>query len=366
MYSKATGQVSPAFWRGKKIFVTGHSGFKGSWLTLWLNALGAQVTGYSLQPNTKPSMYNILKMDDLCESHIADIRSINDLQKQLLESEPDIVIHLAAQPIVSRSFTDTRETWETNVLGTVNLLEVCRSFSTCLPVLIISSDKCYQNNELGQPFKTTDPLGGNDPYSASKAGTELVINSYRKSFFSVANAPVLASARVGNVIGGGDFADNRLLVDAVTAFQSGRRLTVRNPHAVRPWQHVLEPVYGYLLLIEKMCGNENLAQAWNFGPNPSANVDVGTIVKLVQTEWGDGAAYDTASDAAQWREAKLLSLDSSATEAALSWHCCLELPEAVDWTVRWYKTFYDHSPSYKSMRELSLEQIEAYYLKAAE
>ena len=338
MEMKMHRRIDPGFWKGKRVFLTGHTGFKGSWLAFWLHGLGAEVTGFSLAPETDPALYNLLQLDQLMESVIGDICDADVLKQALLRSNPDIVLHLAAQPIVSTGYREPVKTFNTNVMGVVNLLEVVRTFDRNMAVLVISSDKCYLNNEDGRPFKVGDPLGGHDPYSASKAGTEIVVGSYGASYFSSPQGPVLASARAGNVVGGGDWSRDRLLPDGARAFSRGEPLILRNPLATRPWQHVVEPLYGYLLLAEAMTQDRDFAGAWNFGPSNRNHETVGKLANMFAESWGDEASVEIETREQDWHEARSLDLDCAVTNEKLGWWPVLDLKETVRWTADWYRS----------------------------
>jgi len=353
------GRVDSSFWHGKRIFLTGHTGFKGAWLAFWLNKMGAEVTGFALAPETEPSFYNLLQLDQLVTTVIGDIRNHGALREAMIAARPEIVVHLAAQPIVSTGFGDPVGTFATNVMGVVNLLEVCREIGGGLAILVISSDKCYRNENDGRAFRIDDPLGGHDPYSASKAGTEIVVESYRSSFFNDSNGPVLASARAGNVVGGGDWSTNRLLPDGVRAFSKGAAMVLRNPVATRPWQHVVEPLYGYMVLIEAMVRDRGFAGPWNFGPSDGNHKSVGTLAALFADVWGDGASVEISIHEQTWKEAAVLTLDCSETNQRLGWWPVLRTEATVEWTADWYKSALN-DPSVASVRALTLRQMEDY------
>jgi CDP-glucose 4,6-dehydratase len=287
--------MSDSFWTGKRVFLTGHTGFKGGWLGLWLQKRGAVVTGYSLDPTTTPSLYDLTATASSMRSVIADIRDLDRLRNAMLECAPDVVFHLAAQPLVRRSYGDPVETYSTNVMGTVHVLEAIRSCSSVRSAVVVTSDKCYENREWQWGYRENEPMGGYDPYSNSKGCAELVSASYRSSFFNQAHhkehGVALATARAGNVIGGGDWSGDRLVPDLLRAFGEGRTADIRNPHAVRPWQHVLEPLHGYMMLAEKLfVQGPAWAEAWNFGPNDSDARPVSWIADRLAGIWGDGAA----------------------------------------------------------------------------
>jgi len=320
----------------RKVLITGHSGFKGSWLAQWLHLLGASVSGIALPPETDPNHWALLKLE--CESHWLDIRDCERLSKAIAEINPDIIFHLAAQPLVRRSYRNPLETWQTNLTGTVNLLESARFCSNLKAVICVTTDKCYENKEWCWGYRENDTLGGHDPYSASKAATEIAIASYRKSFFSSADSPLIASARAGNVIGGGDWSEDRIIPDLVRAIGAGEKLEIRSPNATRPWQHVLEPLYGYLLLGQKLLERRaEFADAWNFGPDTSSNCSVSQILNLMQQHWPQLDWFSQTKE--QPHEAGLLHLDSSRARALLKWHPLWDLKTTARKTADWYKSF---------------------------
>ncbi len=352
-------RLDPSFWAGRRIFLTGHTGFKGSWLAFWLTRLGAQVTGYSLAPPTRPALFDMLRLDEAMDHHIGNIRDRAALESALLNSAPDLVMHLAAQPIVSLGYREPMETFETNVMGTVHLLEACRRLNRDVPILIVSSDKCYHNDGKGRAFAVGDALGGSDPYSASKAGTEIVTNAYTASYFSGEQRPIVASARAGNVVGGGDWALDRLLPDCARAFADGKPVVLRNPCATRPWQHVLEALFGYLMLVERLPTDRSLARAWNFGPPDNEVFDVGTVAGLFRDAWGDGARIKLAAQEQTWQEAATLVLDCTETRELLDWAPVLDIRDTVTMTAQWYKAAAESSDT-TSIRRLTAKQIEDY------
>lgn len=353
------GRLDPSFWRDRRVFLTGHTGFKGSWLSCWLNEMGADVTGFALPPDTNPSLFRLLQLDQMISSKIGDIRAPKSLREAMVNAKPEVVFHLAAQPIVSTSFLDPVGTLETNMMGTAHLLEVCRELGGDLIIIVVSSDKCYRNDDSGQAFRVNDPLGGNDPYSASKAGTEIIAAAYSSSFFAAQDGPVLASARAGNVIGGGDWSRDRLLPDAARAFSQGEPLVLRNPDATRPWQHVIEPLMGYLVLAEAVARDRSLSGPWNFGPSGLNNKSVREVACQFAKAWKSTTQIETTSKEQGWKEAVKLELDCSITEEKLSWKPTLSFEETIDWTAEWYRKAYI-SPNPNVLRNLSLDQIDRY------
>lgn len=321
-------------YRGRRVLLTGHTGFKGSWLALWLRSLGAIVTGVALRPDTQPNHWGLLALE--MDSREIDIRDAAALAAVVREVCPEVVFHLAAQPLVRASYADPLATWSTNVMGTAHLLEALRSITQLRAVVVVTSDKCYENREWHQAYRETDALGGHDPYSASKAATELLVASYRRAFFEPAGQVLLATARAGNVIGGGDWAADRLIPDLVRAIAAGQPLAVRAPGAVRPWQHVLDPLSGYLLLGERLLqGDAQAASAWNFGPGADASHTVAQVLDQFTRLW-PGAAWQHQSGH-QVHEAGLLRLDSTRAQAELGWRPVWDIGEALAATARWYQ-----------------------------
>lgn len=326
------------FWHNKKVFVTGHTGFKGGWLCIWLNMLGAKVYGYALNPPTNPSLFSVANVEETLASHImADIRDYQTLSSQISSIQPDIVIHLAAQPLVRKSYIDPIETYSTNVMGTVNLFEAIRKTASIKAVVNVTTDKCYENQEWLWPYREYEPMGGFDPYSNSKGCSELVTSAFRRSFFSQSGVAV-ASARAGNVIGGGDWAEDRLIPDFLRSIQANQTLDIRSPNAIRPWQHVLEPLSGYLLLAEKLyTEGEKYASAWNFGPNEDDAKPVRWIVeKLINAN--PGATWQINQNP-QPHEANYLKLDSSKAKNLLEWQPTWRLTQALDKIIDWHNAW---------------------------
>lgn len=327
--------LDPRFWSGRKVLVTGHTGFKGSWLLLLLERLGAKVTGIALDPPTSPSLFGQIGGAARCDHHVADIRDAAELQSIFAAAQPDVALHLAAQPLVRQSYAEPVETFATNVLGTVNVLEAARRTASVRTIVSVTTDKCYRNDGRAAPYVETDALGGHDPYSNSKACAELVSQSYRDSFLA-AQGVGLATARAGNVIGGGDYSADRLVPDAVRAFSAGLPLEIRNPAAVRPWQHVLDPLSGYCLLAQKLAASpEVFAEGWNFGPPPQDEAPVADVVDRLAKAWGREHGF-VRQPGDHPHEAALLTLDSSKAAQALSWRPCLALEDAIGWTAEWF------------------------------
>ncbi|MEO8330911.1 MAG: CDP-glucose 4,6-dehydratase [Gallionella sp.] len=352
--------VSTVFWHGKKVFLTGHTGFKGSWLSLWLQQLGAGVTGYALQPPTNPSLFEVAHVAQGMKSIIGDIRDGAALAKAMREAAPDIVIHMAAQPLVRRSYIDPVETYSTNVMGTVHLLEAVRQTTSVRAVVNVTSDKCYENKEWVWGYRESEPMGGFDPYSNSKGCAELVTAAYRNSFFNPEKYSEhhvgLASGRAGNVIGGGDWADDRLIPDILRAVSAGRPVVIRNPHAIRPWQHVLEPLSGYLLLAQKLYEDDaNNAEGWNFGPNDEDAKPVQWIVERLTQQWGDGASWQL-DQADHHHEAHYLKLDCSKAKMRLDWQPRWNLGHTLEMIVAWQRAYLGK----EGMRNVTLEQIKQF------
>ena len=347
--------VNPDFWRNRRVFLTGHTGFKGSWLSLWLQHMGAEVDGYALSPPTQPAMFEICQVARNLHSTIGDIRDVNSLSRALHDARPDIVFHLAAQPLVLTSFEQPLDTFDTNVMGTANLLEAVRNCNTVRAVVVISSDKCYENREQLWGYREPDPMGGHDPYSASKGCTELLVACYRKSFLA-GHGVHLASARAGNVIGGGDWAANRLVPDVLRAFTAGRTVELRHPSAIRPWQHVLEPLSGYLLLAERLCNDgAAFAEGWNFGPEETDAKTVAWIVERLAAGWGPDASW-TQADRPRHHEAHTLKLDCSKARTLLGWHPRWHADEAITRSLAWYQAWRSGADMYA----YTLNEITAY------
>jgi CDP-glucose 4,6-dehydratase len=347
--------VDAAFWKGKRVFVTGHTGFKGSWLTLWLRSMGVDVTGYALEPPTTPSMFAEARVGDGITSIIADVRDAQALSQALVASKPDVVFHLAAQPLVRQSYSDPVGTYATNVLGTVHLYEAVRACSDVRVVVNVTSDKAYENREWDWGYRETDQVGGHDPYSSSKGCSELITSAYRRSFFE-SGSPALASARAGNVIGGGDWAEDRLVPDILRAFGAGETVRIRNPNAIRPWQHVLEPLSGYLTLAEHLwCNGAGFAEGWNFGPHDIDARPVSWIADAMAGTWDNGGVW-LPDDREQPHEATYLKLDISKARHRLGWRPRWSLDEALTRVVAWHRSWLGG----EDVRALTLDQIKDY------
>ena len=349
-------RISSDFWRGKRVFITGHTGFKGSWLSLWLQSMGAKVTGFSLTPPTSPSLFLEANIADGMVSVIGDIRDFDALNKALINCQPEILIHMAAQPLVRESYRDPVSTYATNVMGTVHVFEAARKCSSLRAIVNVTTDKCYENREWVWGYRENEPMGGHDPYSNSKGCSELVTAAFRNSYFGDVGTAAVASARAGNVIGGGDWAAERLVPDALLAFEQGRPVVIRNPTATRPWQHVLEPLSGYLILAEHLhTHGEAFAQAWNFGPRDEDVLSVESVLNLLVSGWGDGATW-TLEKEAQLHEATLLKLDISKAISQLGWHPVWSVSQAVSHILEWHQCWLSGG----DVKVKMLEQIQRY------
>lgn len=349
--------VNPSFWKGRRVLITGHTGFKGSWLSLWLQSMGAEVVGYALAPPSTPSLFETARVAEGMVSLHGDIRDLEPMQSAMAEHRPEIVIHMAAQSLVRYSYQNPVETYATNVMGTVNVLEAVRQTPGVRAVLVITSDKCYENREWIWGYRENEAMGGYDPYSNSKGCAELVTSAYRQSYFSTGDGAVaVASARAGNVIGGGDWAADRLIPDMVRAVSEGRPVSIRNPHAIRPWQHVLEPLSGYLLLAQRLCeAGRAYAEGWNFGPREDDAKEVQWIAERFTALWGEGAAW-TLDGGDHPHEAHYLKLDCAKVGGRLHWQPRWSLAQALEHICAWHKAHLEHA----DMRAISLEQIHTY------
>ena len=342
-------------YEGKRILVTGHTGFKGSWLCIWLNELGANIVGYALEPYTERDNFVVTGLEEKISHFIGDIRNFNELRKVFEKYQPEFVFHLAAQPIVRESYINPKETYDINIGGTVNVLECCRLTDSVRVIINVTSDKCYENKEWIWGYRENDPMGGYDPYSSSKGCSELITAAYRKSFFGHSTSQplnfstsrpsvALASARAGNVIGGGDWQKDRIIPDCIRALESNKPIEIRNPNATRPWQHVLEPLSGYLLLAYRMYEEPlEFCDAWNFGPNDDSVISVGEVADKMVACWGNGSWKDL-SDENPPHEAKLLNLDISKAKSYLKWDHVWNIDKTIEKTVAWYKEYKNEDP----------------------
>ncbi len=343
--------VDPEIWRGRRVLVTGHTGFKGAWLTLWLSLMGAEVVGLSDSDLGPPSLFTVANVGDGVNDRRADIRDAAAVARVVADCKPEVVFHLAAQAFVRRSFREPLETYAVNVMGTANLLEAVRQVGGVRAVVVVTSDKCYDNHEHGRPFTEGDPMGGHDPYSNSKGCAELVTDAFRRSYFEGSETNV-ASARAGNVIGGGDWGEDRLIPDIMRALFADERVKIRRPDAVRPWQHVLNPISGYLVLAQSLLGSDRHAQGWNFGPAADDSKPVSYLVEKLATSWPTKVEWEL-DDGPHPHEAGLLTLDSTAAREQLGWHPGWALDASISETVSWFKAMMDGS----EMREMTGRQI---------
>ncbi|MFN0279621.1 MAG: CDP-glucose 4,6-dehydratase [Pyrinomonadaceae bacterium] len=343
------------FWKGKRVLVTGHTGFKGSWLSFWLSALGADVCGFALKPDTQPSLFENLRIGEQIRSVIGDIRDLNAFEKLVTEFRPDVIFHLAAQSLVRRSYREPVDTYSTNLLGTVHVLEAIRKVGDVGAAVIVTTDKVYENEERELGYVESDRLGGFDPYANSKACAEMAVAAYRSSFFG-AGGTLVATARAGNVIGGGDWSEDRLLPDVFRSLIFGEPLTIRNPSSVRPWQHVLDPLSGYVMLAERLFnGDTKCADAWNFGPSDEDAREVSWILNEIKGIWDGGVTWTVANDD-EPHESHLLKLDSSKARSELQWTPKLALSDAVRLTAEWYRGFKNGEDA----ADLTRQQIEVF------
>jgi CDP-glucose 4,6-dehydratase len=350
------GVVDVEFWRGRRVLLTGHTGFKGAWLSLWLQSLGAQVTGFSLGVPTDPSLYELARVGEGIESVEGDVRDPEAVAAAVVSARPEVVIHMAAQSLVRRSFAAPRETYETNVMGTVNVLDGVRLHGAEVRAIVnVTSDKCYENREWEWGYREEEPMGGFDPYSSSKGCSELITAAFRRSFFAGADGPRLASARAGNVVGGGDWGEDRLVPDIMRAALAGEQVHVRNPNSIRPWQHVLNPLSGYLVLAQALWDAPELAEGWNFGPADEDARPVGWIVQRIAALWPEDLDW-VDDDGPHPHEARYLKLDSSKARARLGWRPGLELEGTIASIVDWYREL----RSGADMRAVTLAQIETF------
>lgn len=349
--------MSASFWKGKKVLLTGHTGFKGSWLSLVLQYLEADVLGYSLAPETEPNLFTLSHVEKYMKSVVGDIRDYPLFSKTIREFEPEIIIHLAAQSLVRPSYEFPVDTYATNVMGTVHMLEAARACASVKAIVVVTSDKCYENREWVWPYRENDPMGGHDPYSNSKGCAELVVSAYRNSFFKNTKTGV-ASVRAGNVIGGGDWSKDRLIPDVIRSFENKNAISLRFPKALRPWQHVLDCLNGYLLLAEKLYNHpEKYSEAWNFGPNPEDITSVGTLVDKTISLWAEqgGEKIPLEITDSALHEAHYLMLDSTKARMLLGWKPVWNIDQTLSETVKWYKAFLNKK---MDMRSFTLEQIQ--------
>ena len=348
--------VDPGFWRERRVLITGHSGFKGTWLALWLQSLGASVTGFSSGLPTIPSLHDLARVGDSIETIEGDVRDGESVAQAVAQSRPDVIVHMAAQPLVRRSFVEPRETYATNVMGTVNLLDAVRRHADGVrAVVVVTTDKCYENREWEWAYREDEPMGGHDPYASSKGCAELVTSAYRNSFFSDPDGPRIASARAGNVVGGGDWGEDRLVPDIMRAALADEPARVRNPNSIRPWQHVLNPLSGYLLLAQSLFDSPAAANGWNFGPPEEDARPVGWIVEQLAELWPSELRW-TLDEGPHPHEAHYLKLDSSRARLRLGWRPPVALQDALASIVEWYQALRDGA----DMRALTLAQIESF------
>jgi len=351
-----SGTVNRSFWNGKKVFLTGHTGFKGSWLALWLQSMGAIVKGYALTPSTNPALFIEANVAEQMDSVIGDIRDLEVLKRNMISFNPDILIHMAAQPLVRLSYVEPVDTYTTNVIGTVNVLEAARLCKNLKAIVSVTTDKCYENKEWPWGYRENEPMGGHDPYSSSKGCAELVTSAYRRSFFYTKDTAAVASARAGNVIGGGDWAEDRIVPDILRAFENETPVIIRNPMATRPWQHVLEPLSGYLVLAERLYEDgEEYAEAWNFGPKDEDCQPVSGILNKMVANWGNGASW-MLDENENPHEAGFLKLDCSKAASRLNWQPKWNLEHTLDLITDWHQKWIEGQP----IKEHCLKEIESY------
>ena len=355
------GELFGGAYRGRRVLVTGHTGFKGSWLTYWLLELGAQVTGFALEPPTDPALFTELRLAEKIDHHIGDVRDLSALREVMAAARPEVVFHLAAQPLVRASYDAPVETFETNVMGSVNVLEAARGVDSVRAIVNVTSDKCYENREWEFAYRENDAMGGFDPYSASKGAAEIVTQAYRRSFYADPTGPAVATGRAGNVIGGGDWADDRIVPDCIRALSAGEPILVRNPDAIRPWQHVLEPVSAYLMLASRLLADGHAFEGpWNFGPISGGNLAVHEIVESVVAEWGSGGWVGPEPSTEAVHEARFLKLDCAKAVDELHWRPAWDAVEALRQTTRWYRMRHEG----RSVERLTADCL-AEYIQAA-
>jgi len=347
--------VDQSFWKGKRVYLTGHTGFKGSWLSLWLESMGAEVKGYALSPSTSPSLFEEANVAEKIESEIGDIRNLEQLQASMVKFNPDILIHMAAQPLVRLSYKEPVETYETNVMGTVKVLEAARSCANLKSIVSVTTDKCYENREREQGYREDEPMGGHDPYSSSKGCAELVTSAYRRSFMHEKGIG-LASARAGNVIGGGDWSEDRLIPDILSAFEKRNPVIIRNPKSTRPWQHVLEPLSGYLVLAKKLYESpQDYAEGWNFGPHEDDAKPVDWILNKMVAKWHGEASWKL-DEGSHPHEAGFLKLDISKAKQQLNWQPTWHLESTLQRIISWHQAWLNH----EDMQVACLNEINEY------
>jgi len=366
---KQTGNdkgIFGGFYNGKSVLLTGHTGFKGSWLALWLHELGARVTGFALPPNTVPSHFDLIGLKDLVHHIEGDVRDLQSLIKAFDMARPEIVFHLAAQPIVRESYDDPKTTFDTNIGGTVNVLEAIRYCNSVKSAIVVTSDKCYENREWVWGYRENDPMGGHDPYSASKGATEIVCAAYLRSYFSgngQGQHPGFATARAGNVVGGGDWAKDRIIPDCIRALSKNEPIVIRNPKATRPWQHVLDPLHGYLSLARHLWQQPDLySGAWNFGPSESQQITVADLVQRFISAWGTGTMKTPPGAHQAPHEAHLLRLNTDKAASELRWQPMFDSTTAIDWTIQWYKYWHERTGA---MQDRSVCQIQEFHRLAS-
>ncbi len=348
--------MNESFWKNKKILITGHTGFKGSWLTIWLKKLGADITGFSKSIPTNPSLFEIANVQKNIKSIVGDIQNYELLKETISKYEPEIIFHMAAQSLVIKSYSDPIETYATNVMGTVNLLYAVKETKKPKVVVNVTSDKCYENNESLEGYKEDDPMGGYDPYSSSKGCAELITKSFRNSFFNSdpENDVALASVRAGNVIGGGDWAQNRLIPDIIRAIKNKKSVKIRNPNALRPWQHVLDPLHGYIRLAEKLGSDKTFSEGWNFGPDEKEVKPVSWIIEKFNEIWKDKINWEIENG--EFHEADNLILNCQKAKTKLQWNSKINIDTALKLTIEWYEKYFDN----ENMRKITEEQIEKF------
>lgn len=346
--------IDPNFWCGRRVLLTGHTGFKGAWMTLLLRSFGAEVYGYSLEPESEHGLFNVAGIQRDISHRIADVRDIDALRRAFEGANPDVVVHMAAQALVRQSYAEPLETYATNVMGTVNLLEAARLHPKIRAIVVVTSDKCYENTGSLRGYRESDPMGGYDPYSSSKGCAEIVAAAYRRSFYQAATGTHIATARAGNVIGGGDWSRDRLVPDLMRSFMAGEVVRIRNPGAVRPWQHVLDPLIGYLALVQRLATGQEFAEGWNFGPHEDSEVPVSALVQNLAGRWGADARWEL-DKGDHPHEAAYLKLNCDKARTRLGWRPVIDFDRAMHLTSEWYRAFHDGA----NMRSVALNQIAA-------